>query len=59
MRARKGSVCTATRRRHEFGKKHGLKRMNEEPREGFMNRGENGPDELHRKHARHEDGLTP
>ena len=41
------------------GKKHGLKRMNEEPREGFMNRGENGPDELHRKHTRHDDGLTP
>ena len=33
--------------------------MNEEPREGFMNHGENDPDEPVRKHARHEDGLTP
>ena len=42
----------------EFVKKYGLKRMNEESREGFMNHGENDPDEPVRKHARHEDGLT-
>ena len=41
--------CTATRRWQEF----------EEPRVGFMNHGENDPDEPVRKHARHEDGLTP
>ena len=51
--------CTATRRRQELVKKYGLKRMNEELREGFMNHGENDPDEPVRKRARHEDGLTP
>ena len=35
-----------SRRRQEFVKKYGLKRMNEEPRDGFMNHGENDSDEL-------------
>ena len=45
--------CTATRKIQEFVHKYGLKRKDEEPREGRMNDGEDEEEEPVKKHARH------
>ena len=51
--------CTATRKIQEFVNKYGLKRKDEEPREGRMNDGEDEEEEPVKKHARHEEGNMP
>ena len=51
--------CTATRKIQEFVNKYGLKRKDEEPREGSMNDGEDEEEEPVKKHARLEGGHMP